>query len=138
MTDLPKTSRPASRALASVGIESLEDLAAWPERDVADLHGMGPKAIGILRQSLTDNGLAFAAAGEEELLPAAMVERMVNGESPVRVWRDHRGLSASALAEKAGIAQRYLSQIETRKRDGTVATYRKIAAVLGVSVDDLI
>ena len=78
------------------------------------------------------------AAGEEELLPADMVERMVKGESPVRVWREHRGFSATALAEKAGIAQPYLSQIETGKREGTVETYRKIAAALGLSVDDLI
>ncbi len=78
------------------------------------------------------------AAGEEELLPAAMVDRLVEGESPVRVLREYRGLSATALAEQAGIAQPYLSQIETGKRDGTVETYRKIAAVLGVSVDDLI
>lgn len=81
---------------------------------------------------------ARLAAGEEELLPAAMVERMIAGESPVRVWREHRGLSASALAAKASIAQPYLSQIETGKRDGTVETYRKIAAALSVSVDDLI
>lgn len=76
-------------------------------------------------------------SGEEELLPATMVERLLAGESPTRVWREHRGLSATALSEKAGIAQPYLSQIETGKRDGTVDTYRKIAAVLGVTIDDL-
>lgn len=81
---------------------------------------------------------ARLASGEEELIPAAMVDRMINGESRVRVWREHRGLSATALAERAGIAQPYLSQIESGKRDGTVETYKKIAAVLGVSIDDLV
>jgi DNA-binding XRE family transcriptional regulator len=78
------------------------------------------------------------AAGEEELIPAEMVMRMVAGESPVRVWREHRGLTMAALADRAGIAQPYLSQIETDKRDGTAQTMKKLAEALDVTVDDLI
>lgn len=78
------------------------------------------------------------ATGEEELIPAAVVDRLLSGESRVRVWREHRGMKAGALAEKAGIAQAYLSQIETGKREGTVETYRKIAEALGVTLDDLV
>lgn len=78
------------------------------------------------------------AAGEEELLPAEMVDRILDGENPIRVWREHRGLTVKALAEQAGIAPAYLSQIETGKRDGTVATVKKVADVLGVTVDDLV
>jgi DNA-binding XRE family transcriptional regulator len=78
------------------------------------------------------------AAGEEELLPSAFVDRVLAGEKLVRVWREHRGLTASALAEKAGIAQPYLSQIETGKREGTLQTMKKIADALGVTLDDLV
>lgn len=78
------------------------------------------------------------AAGEEELVPAAMVDRMLNGENPVRVWREYRGLTATALADKAGIAHSYVPQIETGRRDGTVDTYRRLAEALGVSIDDLV
>lgn len=78
------------------------------------------------------------ASGEEELVPAAVVDRLVAGENAIRVWREHRGLSASSLAEKASIAQAFLSQIETGKRDGTVTTLKKIADALSVTVDDLI
>ena len=78
------------------------------------------------------------AAGEEELIPSEMVMRMVAGESPVRVWREHRGLTMAALAERAGIARPYLSQIETGKRDGTAQTMKKLALALDVTVDDLI
>lgn len=77
-------------------------------------------------------------SGEEELVPATIVDRLVAGENAIRVWREHRGLSASSLAEKAGIAQAFLSQIETGKRDGTVTTLKKIADALSVTVDDLI
>ena len=72
------------------------------------------------------------AAGEEELIPAS-----VSGENRVRVWREHRGLTGAALAKQAGLAQAYLSQIETGAREGTVETYSKLAAALGVSLDDL-
>jgi DNA-binding XRE family transcriptional regulator len=78
------------------------------------------------------------ATGEEELLPAAMVDAILEGESRVRVWREHRGLTAAALAKQAGIASAYLSQIETGKREGTVDTYRKLASALGITLDDLI
>ena len=76
--------------------------------------------------------------GEEELLPAAMVDAILSGENRIRVWREHRSLTAVDLAKAAGIAPAYLSQIETGKRDGTVETYRKLAAALRVTLDDLI
>ncbi len=49
-------SRPAQRALANAGITSPERLAAVPEADLARLHGMGPKALAILRQALANRG----------------------------------------------------------------------------------
>jgi len=85
-----------------------------------------------------DDIMRKLAAGEEELIPADMVKRMIEGESPVRVWREHRGLSAAALAEMAGITQPFLSQIEGGKREGTVSTLRKIADALHVTIDDLV
>lgn len=78
------------------------------------------------------------AAGEEEFIPSAMVDRILAGENLVRVWREHRGLTVSALAEMAGIAQPYLSQIETGKREGTLQTMKKIAGALRVKLDDLV
>jgi hypothetical protein len=49
VTPLPKVSAPAQRALASRHIESIEDLAKLPEKDIAALHGMGPNALGKLK-----------------------------------------------------------------------------------------
>lgn len=80
---------------------------------------------------------ARLAAGDEELIPSGIVGRLLAGENPVRVWRSHRGLTVTELAEKAGVAQPYLSQIETGRRDGTLETMRRIAAALGVTLDDL-
>lgn len=78
------------------------------------------------------------AAGEDELIPAEFADRLLDGENPVRVWREYRGLSIRDLAEKAGIAAAYLSQIETGGREGKVSTVKALADSLGVTVDDLI
>lgn len=78
------------------------------------------------------------AAGEEELIPAAFADRIIDGENPVRVWRDYRGLSVSALAKRAGIAGPYLSQIESGSRKGSVETYKALADALDVTLDDLV
>lgn len=77
------------------------------------------------------------AAGEEELIPAEYVNRMSEGESPIRVWRDVRGMTAKVLAAAAGISTAYLSEIETGKKDGSVATLKAIADVLKIDLDDL-
>ena len=69
--------------------------------------------------------------------PAAVAHRIADGENPVRVWREVRGLKAVALARAAGISPAYLSEIETGKKDGTFRTMASIARVLNVSLDDL-
>lgn len=64
-SDLPKISQPAVRALAGVGIHRLKQLTRFSETEIGRLHGMGPKALGILRQALADRGLAFADEEKE-------------------------------------------------------------------------
>ena len=52
-------SGPSLRALHHAGIGSVDELTRWTERDVAKLHGMGPKGIRILRESLEATGRHF-------------------------------------------------------------------------------
>lgn len=75
-------------------------------------------------------------AGEDEDLPAAMVRRMLAGENPVRVWREHRDMSVAELAAKAGISRSSLGQIESGREDA-FSTMSRIAATLGIMLDDL-
>ena len=53
------------------------------------------------------------------------------------VWREHRGLSARALASRAGISAAYLSQIETGRKSGSFDAMAKLARALGVDMEDL-
>lgn len=84
-----------------------------------------------------DEATRALEAGEEEALPAAFINAMLEGESLVRLWRKHRGMTLEALAQATGLSRPYLSQIETGKRVGGIDTLKLIASALGVTLDDL-
>ena len=52
-------SGPSLRALQNAGIRSMADVARWTEADLAQLHGMGPKVMGILEAALEADGKGF-------------------------------------------------------------------------------
>lgn len=58
-TALPSTSRPAQRALENASVTTLEELSEWRRADIAELHGMGPKAMGVLDEALRDADLTW-------------------------------------------------------------------------------
>jgi DNA-binding XRE family transcriptional regulator len=76
-------------------------------------------------------------AGREFMVPDEIMRREFAGESPIKLWRERRGLTQQELAEKAGISKPYLSQIETGKRQGTVETLSAIARSLDIPLDVL-
>lgn len=59
-SDFPKIGNPAQQALFAAGYYRLEQLTQVTEKDLLKLHGMGPKALRILREALTAKGLSFA------------------------------------------------------------------------------
>lgn len=74
-------------------------------------------------------------SGGDPLLPRQVVERLANGENPIRVLRQFREWSQTELATAIGIAQNYLSDLETGKRKGPLALHQKVAKALGVPLD---
>jgi ribosome-binding protein aMBF1 (putative translation factor) len=80
---------------------------------------------------------AFYTTRDQETVPVEVVDRLIAGDNPVKVWREHRGLSQRGLAARTGLNFTYLSQIETGARKGPVETMKKIAEALGVDLDDL-
>jgi len=63
----PKIGAPATRALEAAGYTNLKQLTKVAEAELAQLHGMGPKALVILREALKAEGLSFkqGKAGEK-------------------------------------------------------------------------
>ncbi len=54
--ELPFIGRPATSALAEVGVTALSDLDGWTETELLALHGVGPKAIRLLREAGVELG----------------------------------------------------------------------------------
>lgn len=52
--------KPALRALTAAGYTRLDQLAKVKEDDLLKLHGVGPKAIRVLRAALQASGRTFA------------------------------------------------------------------------------
>jgi len=91
-------------------------------------------------QDIRDFDAAKAALerGEEELVPGEVAFSILNGENPIKIWREYRGLTQKQLAKAAGISVPYLSQIENQKRTGAAEALNEIAKVLRISLDDII
>lgn len=50
---------PARRALERENINTLEDLSKWSEKEIINLHGMGPSTLPKLKKALKDKGFSF-------------------------------------------------------------------------------
>jgi DNA-binding XRE family transcriptional regulator len=77
-------------------------------------------------------------ANGEELIPSQVTYALLDGENPLRVWREYRKLTQQQVAEAAGISKPYLSQLESGQRKGTTEVLQAVAKVLNVSLDDLV
>lgn len=85
-----------------------------------------------------DSVKAAIERGEEELISSAVVYAILDGENPIKVWREYRGLSQQQLASATGISTSYLSQIEAGKRSGSTEVLAAIAKALDVTLDDIV
>lgn len=77
-------------------------------------------------------------AGGGPLLPKDVVDRIANGENPLRVLREWRDITQMYLSFKTNLSQGYISDIEKGRRVGTVASLRLIANLLNVPLDLLV
>jgi predicted flap endonuclease-1-like 5' DNA nuclease len=54
-----KLGKPAHGALAHAGIKTFADLAKWRQKEVAALHGIGPKTFPELTAAMAERGVRF-------------------------------------------------------------------------------
>lgn len=90
-SDLPKIGAPALRALAAAGYQRLEQLTQVSAAELLKLHGMGPKALRILRETLASQGLALAGETGARFTKGHYAE--VNG---LKLYYESHGPTASA------------------------------------------
>jgi DNA-binding XRE family transcriptional regulator len=77
-------------------------------------------------------------AARREPTPAHLVDRMLSGDSPIRVHREWRGLSIGATASAAGISNGRLRAMEEGRLTPDLGTLRRLADILDVTLDDLV
>ena len=74
----------------------------------------------------------------DDYIPHEVVGLIVKqGYNTIKAWRKHLGLTQRAVAQKAGITQAALSQMEQTDNELRIGTLDKLAAAMGLSVDQL-
>lgn len=114
------------------------EVAILPRRDYEELVAKAAEAdedAGTAR--LVMRAKKNVEAGEP-LLPKEVVDRLVNGESAIRVIREWRDITQMYLSFKTNISQGHISDIENGRRTGTPDALRRIADVLKVPLDLLV
>jgi DNA-binding Xre family transcriptional regulator len=75
---------------------------------------------------------------EGELVPHEVVSMHIGrGITYLRAWREYLGLTQAEVAEKAGISQAALSQMEAGESKLRKATREKLAAAMGINPHQL-
>ena len=108
----------------------------WAVLPYAEYEALVEAAEMLADMRTYDDAKARLADGEETV-PAEVTFAVLDGASPITVWRKHRKLSQQQLAAEAGISKAYLSQLEAGKRSGTTAVLVRLAHALEVDLDDL-
>ena len=99
-----------------------------------------------MNTAAADDQVVISRAEYDELLahraartrPPEVREMMRAGDTALRAWRRHRGMTQAQLAAQGGVAQGHLSELEGRNGKGmSLLTARFLARALGVSMDVL-
>lgn len=100
--------QPATGALLAAGYSRLEQLTQATETKLKNLHGMGPKALRILRQTLERKGLSFATNDFAKLAQPA--QRALAGQGYSRL-EQLTHVRESELKQLHGIGPNALKQL---------------------------
>lgn len=111
--------------LTRADYDALIEALAEAEEDAADL-------------AIYDARKAALAGAADDVLPPAVSAALLRGARLLEALRDWRGMTQSRLAEAAGLAQGYISDLERGRRQGTAETLARIAGALDVPVKWLV
>jgi ribosome-binding protein aMBF1 (putative translation factor) len=90
-------------------------------------------------EDVTDAAVAKKAmARNEETLSETELDELLAAKTPLAFWRKKRGMTQTDLAKAAGIAQGFLSEIESGLKTGDVTVLQRIAIALEISLLELV
>ncbi|MBN9565201.1 MAG: helix-turn-helix domain-containing protein [Alphaproteobacteria bacterium] len=87
-----------------------------------------------------EDQLAIEAFEREshESYPSEVIDCLIEGQNPFKVWREYRDINRQDLAAKVNITLPYLSQLESGKRKPSVDLLKAISQVLNVDMELLL
>ncbi len=108
-----------------------EELVVLPRSDYEALvRAAADAAEDAADSAVFDARIAELQEGRDARLPADVSASMLRGLTLIKALRKWRGLRQRELAARSGIAQGFLSEIESGKRVGSRETLEKIAQAL--------
>lgn len=81
---------------------------------------------------------ADVASGDEKTYPHEVIQALVDGVHPVKVFREYRNMTPAQLALACDVTPAHIYQIENGKRSMSVDLLRKMTQALDVDADMLI
>jgi DNA-binding XRE family transcriptional regulator len=120
-------------------LRGVDPFAARPlSRDPVDL---AIARAGDKANAAEATGRRRVAAREDrtvtEIVPAEVARALAAGVTPLKAWREGRGLTQAVLAERAGLSRAYVAQLEAGAREPSLSALRRLAAALDLLADDL-
>jgi DNA-binding XRE family transcriptional regulator len=104
---------------------------------VKDLEKLMEDAEMLADVKAYDAAKARLEHGQDELIPLEIIERRLRGEAALRIWREYRKLTQERLAKKAKVSRALIAAIETKRKAGSVSTWKKLGSALDVSWEQL-
>lgn len=87
-------------------------------------------------QTLLNNQIG--ADESDVTFPHEVVMANVRGDSLIKAWREHFGLTQDELASRSGIKQPALARLEKSDANPRRSTLKKIADAMNITVEQLI
>ena len=99
------------------------------------------RLVSMAEDDARDIRAADRAGADPVRYPAAVVDAILDGVSPVAAWRTYRRMTQAELAGRAGIGQTGIARLETKRNGrygrGRVETRSAIAAALDIPIEAL-
>ena len=120
-------------SLQSIRTPSGEELVVLPRADFDAL-------LAIARDveedaddvAIFDERMATLAEGRDAPLPPEISAALLAGATRLRAIRKWKGLTQVEIADRTGLAQGYISDLDSGRKAGTGETMKAVAKALGV------
>ena len=130
--------RKTSSSLVYFRAPSGEGMVVLPVALLKELDDLADLEDEILAAKAAWERMQTARAHDDFVYPESVLLRLESGEHPLKVWREHRGLTQKQLANIVGVAPGHISHLETGHRRPGRKLIARLAAALQVPEEILL